>query len=346
MNIFIEIGHPGQVHHFKNLVKKLEKNNNNVFISAMDKEMTLELLDKYDLKYEILGENKGKGLIKKVSLLFKSYVKMISLSYRFKPDLFICRGSPISAHISKLFNKSCISFNDTEHTKLLDSIVFPFLSVIVTPSCFKNNIGEKQIRYNGYHELAYLHPDYFTPNPDVLREVGLTGNDKFVIVRFVSWGAHHDVGHHGIKNKLEFLKELEKYAHVLITSEADLGPDFEKYKIKVSPEKLHDLLYYATLYIGEGATTASECAILGTHAIYVNTLRLGYTDEQEEKYDLVYNFSSPDTMEKESFNKAIELLKNPNLKEEGKKKREKLLADKIDVTEFMVRFVENYPEIS
>jgi len=138
---------------------------------------------------------------------------------------------------------------------------------------------------------------------------------------------------------MEFVKELEKYGRVLITSEAKLDPELDQYKIKVSPEKLHDLLYYATLYIGEGATTASECAILGTHAIYVNTLRLGYMDEEEEKYGLVYNCTNPKSMEKKAFEKAIELLKNPNLKQEGKTKREKLLADKIDVTKFMVDLV-------
>ena len=54
---------------------------------------------------------------------------------------------------------------------------------------------------------------------------------------------------------------------------------------------MHDLLYYATMYIGEGATMASEAAILGTPSIYINTLRLSYTDEEEAKYDLLYNYS-------------------------------------------------------
>ena len=38
------------------------------------------------------------------------------------------------------------------------------------------------------------------------------------------------------------------------------------------------------------------------------------------------------------------LIQKPNLKEEWKKKREKLLKDKIDVTAFMVWFIKNYPE--
>jgi len=83
---------------------------------------------------------------------------------------------------------------------------------------------------------------------------------------------------------------------------------------------MHDLLYYATMYIGEGATMASEAAILGTPSIYINTLRLSYTDEEEAKYDLLYNYSDPKTAQREALKKAIELLGNKNLKMNGKKK--------------------------
>lgn len=342
MKIMVEIGHPGHVHHFKNMVCELQNKGHAIQICTTDKEVTIPLLDSYNLQYEILGTNRGKKIFNKILLLLNSEYTMLKVASKFKPDLFISRVSPVSAHISTIFRKPHITFNDTEHPRITDGLALPFTDVVCTSSCFKRDLGKKHIRYNGYTELAYLHPNRFKPNPEVLEELGIGRDDSFIILRFVSWGASHDIGHHGIQNKLEFVKELEKYGRVLITSEADLGPEFEKYKIKVSPEKLHDLLYYATLYIGEGATTASECAILGTHAIYVNTLRLGYTDEEEYVYDLVYNFSDPDTMEKESFNKAIELLKRPNLREEGKAKGEKLLDDKIDVTKFMVEFVENY----
>jgi len=46
----------------------------------------------------------------------------------------------------------------------------------------------------------------------------------------------------------------------------------------------------------------------------------------------------------EALKKAIEILENENSKKEWQKKREKLLNDKIDVTKFMVEFIENYPE--
>jgi len=343
MKILIDMGHPGHVHLFKNFIWEMEKRGYEIKITARDKEVTKELLNKYNIPYELVGKpSPGKlNLIKE--WIYRDY-NIYMIAKEFNPDLLLGVLNPVTAHVGKLLNKPTITFTDTEHAKFAKKITFPFLDVICTPSCYREHAGKKQICYNGYHELAYLHPNYFTPNPAVLTELGIIEDDPFIVIRFVSWDASHDVGHHGILDKIGLVKELEKYGRVLITSEGALPPELEKYKIKVSPEKLHDLLYYATLYIGEGATTASECAVLGTHAIYVNTLRLGYTDEEEEKYDLLYTFSNPETIETDVLKKATELLEDPELKAKGKKKREKLLEEKIDVTAFMVDFIENYPE--
>lgn len=343
MKILIDIGHPAHVHFFKNTIWALESKGHEVMVTARDKEVCIALLNSYNIPHTVLT-NIGSG---KLSLMKEWIIrdyKLLMLARKFNPDVLTGILNPSVAHVSKLIGKKAIIFNDTEHATFAQNITYPFADVICTPTCFNKEIGNKQIRYNGYHELAYVHTNYFTPNPAVLNELGLSEEDIFIILRFVSWNASHDGGQSGIQNKVELVKKLEKYGRVLITSEGQLDKELEKYKIRVSPEKLHDLLYYATLYIGEGATTASECAILGTHAIYTNTLRLGYTDEEEEKYNLVYNFSDKKTMEKQAFDKALELLDNKDLRNEGQRKRERLLKDKIDVTAFMIKFIENYPE--
>ena len=344
MKIVVDIGHPADVHQFKNFVWEMEKRGHEILITASEKDVSLRLLNAYGFDYILLGSY-GFSIAKKIINIPIMDFRMYRAVKSFKPDIFAGLGSVRGAHVSKLMGRPSITFNDTEpgiyQYKILCS---PFTDVTLTPSCFKKDLGKKQIRYAGYHELAYLHPNYFKPNPAILDELGLSRDDTFIILRFVAWRSPHEVGKHSTINKKELVRKLEKYGRVFITSEAELEKDLEEYKIKVSPEKLHDLLFYASLYIGEGSTTASECAVLGTHAIFVNTLRLGYTDEEEEKYNLVYNFSDEKTMEKQAFDKALELLKNNNLRNEGKRKRERLLEDKIDVTKFMVWFVENYPE--
>jgi predicted glycosyltransferase len=115
--------------------------------------------------------------------------------------------------------------------------------------------------------------------------------------------------------------------------------ELKEFQIKITPEKIHYIMAFASLFIGEGATMASECAVLGTPAIYVNSNIVGYIEEQV-KYGLVYSFRNS----KNVLDKAIEILEMENLKEEFQKRRQKLLSEKIDITAFLSWFVENYPE--
>ena len=339
MRIVVDINHPGHVHMFKNFIWEMEKRGHEILITATEKDIAFQLLDNYGFKYINLGSY-GHNLFLKMINIPIIDVKMYKAVKGFNPDIFIGLGSLRAAHISFLLQKKSIIFEDTEHSTEQIKLYLPFADIACTPSCFQKNLGKKQLRYNGYHELAYLHPNYFTPNSKVLNGLGLKEGESFIILRFVAWGASHDIGHHGIQNKLELVKELEKYGRIIITSEGPLETELEQYKLKVSPEKLHELLYHATLYIGEGGTMASEAAVLGTPAIFISSLSgtMGNFTELEEKYGLLFSFKKEET----ALLKATELLQQPNLKKKWKIKRDVLLTDKIDVTEFMVNFVETY----
>jgi uncharacterized protein len=83
---------------------------------------------------------------------------------------------------------------------------------------------------------------------------------------------------------------------------------------------------------------------LGVPAIRSNSFvgRISYLEEEEHKYGLTYGFK-PDEFGK-MFAKIEELLKMPNLKAEWQRRRERMLAEKIDVTAFLIWFVEQWPE--
>ncbi len=166
-------------------------------------------------------------------------------------------------------------------------------------------------------------------------------NTKYVIIRFVSWNASHDIGQKGmtLSFKKRLVNEISKYAEVIISSEDKLPEEFKKYQFKIHPDKMHNVLAFASLFIGESSTMASESACLGTPAIYINSLEVGYCTEQEE-YGLLYNFRSPEGV----LEKSLELIKTHNLKQKYIIAHEKMLSEKINVTAFLVWFVENYPE--
>ena len=335
------------------MIWKLEEKGHEVKVVARATDTTLNLLNSYKFKYENHGKHRKNLFSKIVELIIRDY-KLYKIAKEFQPDILTSVGSESMAHVSRLIRKPHIAFEDTEHAKLTIWLTNPFSDVICTPSCFKRDLGKKQVRYNGYHELAYLHPKYFKPDPNVLDDLGFSKDDKFIIMRLIAWEATHDVRSRGFsKDFLEkAIKSLEEYGHVFITSEWKLNKNIEKYKIQIAPEKLHSALYYALLYFGEGGTTAVEAALLGTPSVHVEAFKTksgevvdatrihGNFDELVNKYGMLYTFADPN----KALNKALEILKDENTKREMWRKRKRLLKEKIDVTAFMVNFIERYPE--
>jgi uncharacterized protein len=344
MRILIDINHPAHVHLFKNFAWEMQKNGHEVFFTTREKEIAHILLKNYGFPYKSLGKN-YKGMLKKLLGIVKYDFLVFREALKFKPDIFLSMGSIYNSHAAFLYRKPNIVLNDTENATLLEYLVNPFASVLLTPACFSKKFGKKQIFYPGNHELAYLHPKRFAPDPKVLDEMGLKEGDKFVIMRFVSWGAHHDVGHSGLsmENKRIAVKEYSKYGKVFITSEGDLPDDLKPYQYRIAPEKIHHVMAYASLLFGESATMASECAVLGVPAIFIDNEGRGYTDEEEKSYGLVFNYTESEDDQISAIEKGSELLRD-TLPETWKERRNKLLSEKIDVTGFLLWFVENYPE--
>lgn len=340
MKIVVDINHPAHVHFFKNFIRQTSNKGLKILITASDKDISIKLLERYGFPFVNLGSY-GTTLLSKVINLPLLDWRMYQAVKGFDPDLFLGAGSIRAAHISRLFRKPCIIFEDTEHSREQYLLYAPFVDYIFTPSSFKRRLGKKQFFHDGFHELAYLHPNSFTPNPEVLKEIGLSEHEIFSIVRLVSWSATHDIGQHGIRDKSKLMKTLERFGRVFIVSEGKEDPVWENYSICVAPEKLHHLLYYASLYLGEGGTTAAEAAVLGTYAIHVSTTakHCGIFTELQD-YGLLDFFDN----EVAALPKAIEVLSSQNIKIECRQKRYKLIKDKLDMTMFLVWLVECFPE--
>jgi len=343
MKILIDIGHPAHVHLFKNFAIEMQKKGHILMFTCRDKEFEIELLKTYDFKYVSFGR-KFKSISGKILGLLIFNFKMLITSLKFKPDIFLSHGSMYAAHVSWLIRKPHLTFEDTFNFEQI-KLYKPFTSVILTSDYKHPDLGKRNIKYRGYHELAYLHPRKFTPNNEVRNQLGVSTDEKYCILRFVSWEATHDINHNGIslENKRKLVERLSKYSKVFISSEKELPSDLMKYKFPLHPNKMHDAMAFASLIFGESATMISEGAVLGTPGIYLdNTGRL-YTNELEEVYNLVFNYNESEKDQIKAIDKAVEIIQS----EESNiwvDRRSKLLDEKINVSEFLVWFVEKYPE--
>jgi len=343
MRIIVCIEHPRHVHFWKNVIKILRNRGNEVKILAWDKEMTFGLLDVYGFKFEKMGGHYN-GILKKAVGLIKNDINLFRVAKRFNADLIVF-GDPYSAHVSKILRMPHIFFFATENANLTYWLSAPFSDAVCTPACFQKKVdSKKHLTYDGYMELSYLHPRYFTPDSSVLDDLQLDAGDSIIVVRFVSWGASHDIGDTGFTDKLGLVKKLSSYGTVLITSEKNLEKPLDEYAVRIPPEKIHHLLSFADLYLGESASMAAESAVLGTPSIFVSSSRRGYTDELEEKYGLVHTFSGENQQEL-ALKKAIEILTDKDSKKKWSKKRDKMLKEKIDVARFLADLIEGYPDL-
>jgi len=164
-------------------------------------------------------------------------------------------------------------------------------------------------------------------------------------MRFVSWGAYHDKGLNGFsdKNKIKVVKAFLPYAKVFISSENKLPEALEPYSISIPPERMHNVLAHTKLFFGESATMASESAVLGRPAIYLNENWLGYTDDAE-KHGLLNSFKQNENSQQAAIQKGVDLLSSNSLESSLENTHKEFMKNKIDVTGFFVWFVENYPE--
>jgi len=342
MKILIEITHPAHVHFFRNAIDIWKSHGHKVAITARDKEIVIELLKLFDIEHTILS-GIGKGRLSLFSELVKRDYKLWRFCCKFKPDVLTGIGAIFASHVGFLLRRPVIVWSDTEHAALINNFTLPFCSCICTPESFRRELGKKQLRYAGFHDLAYLHPNNFTPDKSVLEELSLNEGQKFVVMRFVSWQASHDIGHRGLSDQMKkkAVEEFSKYAKVFISSEVLLKGWFEKYRIALSPEKIHHVLYYASLYFGESGSMASESAILGTPAVNIATSAtlIGVFKEME---DAGLMFVRPD--EQKALEEGLELVKTDKVKSRTKELAKKMLCDKINVAKFVAWFVEKYPE--
>lgn len=347
MNILIDIGHPAHVHLFKNFAKEMQGRGHNVLFTCRDKEFEIELLKLNGFDYCSFGE-KYTTFFGKLWGLLKFDFKELCIALKFRPDFFMSHGSIYASHAAWLMGVPHVAFEDTYNFEQI-KMYKPFTKVILTAS-YEHPLSKdkKNISYKGFNELAYLYPKKFYPNDDILDELGVGVDDKYVVVRFVAWNATHDFGHKGItmENKIKAVKEFSKYAKVFISSEKELPLELEQYRLRIAPHRMHDVLAYSSLLFGESSTMTEEAAMLGRPSIFLNDKGTIYTDYLQEKYGLCFNYTESLEDQGIAIEKAVELLKQEKsvLCEEWEQKRDVMLKDHIDVTDFTVWFIENYPK--
>lgn len=339
LDVVVTIQHPAHVHFFRNAIRELEARGHDVHVFAREKDVALELLDAYGIDHEVLAGAAG-GLVGKAMVQLTYEWRLFRRSREIDPDVMVAIGEPGVVHVAAVLGSRSVVFTDTEHVTYQKRFVYPMADQVCSPEYYRDHVGDNHIKYPGYHELAYLHPDRFTPDPGVLEGMGLSPDDQLVVLRLVSWEATHDIGNSGIDDVTDVVDRLEAAgATVIISAEGELPSELHSYEFAAPPERIHDLLYHADLFIGESATMATESAVLGTPAILVTTISgMGNIHELQEEYELVFSYLD-ENRHAAAVERAVEILEDDDA--DWEERRQQLLSDKIDTTTFLTTLIED-----
>lgn len=363
MKIAFYLAHPAHYHYFKFSAQQLRKDGHEVIFLAKNKDILLSLLDNAGEKYEIIAHKKPKNYFQHILYAIQADLSVVRYLRTERVDMII--GSQLTGLIRRMTNTAIINTGEDD-AKILG--IYPFLAYthtnsILSPICCDNGKwNSKTVTFPSYMKIGYLHPNNFKADRHILEKYGINTAKPYYIIRFSSLNAHHDKGIKGINAEIaqQLINILSPHGNIYITSERPLETQFEHYRIDINPLDMHHVMAFASLYIGDSQTMAAEAGILGVPFVRYNGFvgRIGYLDELEIKYELGFGIQSnmeegvhyPYQVRYRGEDDMYEIVKrlvmrNPNeLYVEWSKKRDNLLADKIDYAKFLTWFIENYPQ--
>ena len=348
MKLLIYLGHPAHFYIYKNAILSWMNNGHKVFILIKKKDILEDLLKAANLPYNNILEDGRKDSKFGIFLgMIKRAIRLFYFCLKHKPD--ILTGTSVeNSFVGKILNIPVINVNedDAAVVPLYAKLSYPFANEILTPQvCCNGKWESKSIKYNSYHELAYLHPNHFTPDKNIVEKYFSTDKPYFIL-RFAKLTAHHDKGMQGINTQIaeKIIEILKPHGRVYITSERKLEPQFESYRIQINPLHMHHIMAFAQLYIGDSQTMAAEAGVLGVPFIRFNDFvgRIGYLRELEDVYQSGYGIKTDEV--DRLYQTLRDLLNMPDRKKVFADRRKKMLSEKIDYAKFLTWFIENYPE--
>ena len=346
MKILVYLGHPAHFHNYKNTIAALKAHGHQVEVLIKKKDILEDLLKNAGIPYHNILEEGRKDSRAGIFLgIVKRAWRLNGFCRKFHPD--ILTGSSVeNSWIGPLRHIPVISIGegDAEGVPSYAKLTYPGASVILCPdTCDCGKWNDKAVKYPGYQELGYLHPDNFTSDKAVVRKY-FNPDDPYFLMRFSGLNAHHDVGIRGINNRIarQLVDILEPHGRVFITSERSLGPEFEPYRIAINPLDIHHVMAFADLYLGDSQTMAAEAGVLGVPFVRFNDFvgRIGYLDELENKYHLGFGIK-PDAEDK-LYETVEALLSMPDRRSVFQERRKQMLSEKINFADFLTQFIENY----
>jgi uncharacterized protein len=292
MKIWIDLDNTPHVPFFKPIIRELEQRGYEVILTARDAFQVCELAARLGLSCTKVGRHYGKNRFLKVWGLAWRSLQLLPFVLRERPVLGLSHGSRSQILLCNLLRIPTVMVADYEHCKT-PPLVRPRWEIVpeVLLSESLHCTSKDRIRtYSGIKEDVYA-PE-FRPDPAILRELGLNGNDIIVTVRPPATEAHY----HNPESESFFAQFMNRLCRtvgakgVLLPrnkmQETDIRrrwPQwFAEAKVVVPGGAVEglNLLWYSDLVVSGGGTMNREAAALNVPVYSIFRGKIGAVDRQ------------------------------------------------------------------
>lgn len=355
MNILFFFVHPAKFHVFRPVIDRLMEEGHHVDVAIISKDVLPQLIETTDWNcVNIFPEGRTNRATKRITRMFITLINAFKTAWRLyryikkqniRYNLFVT--DDCLSFVGKAMRVPVLFFLDDDISVVPENApLLQCATKILAPAITNiGRFGSKKIPFAGYKEACYLMPKYFTPDSDIPHKYGLQPG-QYVFIRLVSLSATHDFGKQGISDeRLATLVNTVEDCNLqpVLSLERAIPQQYEKYRLKCSPDETIHILAHAALYWGDSQTMTSEAVLLGVPAIRCNDFvgKISVMDEKESKYGMTYGFLPKD------FDLAIEktktLLKDVEvLSAEWQAKHKNLLSCIEDIPEKMYAVIKQF----
>ena len=289
--VWIDLDNTPHVPFFLPIIRELEREGHSVMVTARDAFQVCALADYHRLDYKTVGRHYGANKALKVAGTVWRAAQLLPVVLRKRPDISMSHGSRSLVLVSALLRIPSMLLFDYEHARRLP-FVRPALGV--APESIHDPALARDFRYgvrcySGLKEDVYA--PSFRPDPSILQNLGLGGNDIVVTIRPPATEAHyHNPEAEGLfVEVVQLLGSTKGVRMVILPRTAGSQGEFiqqtwpqwcEEKKIVIPQHAIDglNLVWFSDLVISGGGTMNREAASLGVPVYSIFRGKLGAVD--------------------------------------------------------------------
>ncbi|ENN96656.1 hypothetical protein J422_01141 [Methanocaldococcus villosus KIN24-T80] len=295
MSVWIDLTNAPHVHFFIQLIRKLEREGIDYFITYRMSKHLKELINLYNIPAICVGKH-GKDIKDKLIQYANRVKKLSKIISKINPKVAVAKHSVELPRVAFGLNIKTIFVVDNEYAEAQNRLTLPLVDKIIKPIPTNKWLLEKYggrefLEFDGVCEMANVNARLKNIDHNILKRLNISNDKPIIIMRPCPNSSYCNE-----KDILpEIIKEIKKRFDCYIIA----FPRTKKQEIlykklnTIVPKTLDNisLLYHSNAMIGAGGTMNRESAIIGitTVSCYPKEL-LGVDKYLIEKGRMIHTF--------------------------------------------------------